>query len=80
MHVSSVTTPTLVVHGQEDQTCPIGQAEEWFTALRSQRVPTELVRYPGMGHLVILSGPPSLRIDYKDEDGNILLDLTHGHM
>jgi CubicO group peptidase (beta-lactamase class C family) len=63
-YVESVTTPTLIPHGQEDQTCAIGQAEEWFTALRSRRVPTELVRYLGVGHLFILSGPPSQRIDY----------------
>ena len=43
---------------------PVGQAEGWFTALRSAGVPTELVRYPGGSHLFILSGPPSHRVDY----------------
>jgi dipeptidyl aminopeptidase/acylaminoacyl peptidase/CubicO group peptidase (beta-lactamase class C family) len=64
-HVGSVKTPTLIVHGENDLRCPVGQAEEWFTALRSQRVPAELVRYPGGGHLFILSGPPSHRIDFN---------------
>jgi dipeptidyl aminopeptidase/acylaminoacyl peptidase/CubicO group peptidase (beta-lactamase class C family) len=60
-----VETPTLLLHGERDQTCPLGQAQQWFTALRERDVPAELVIYPGAGHLFVLAGPPSQRIDYN---------------
>ncbi|MFF1923904.1 serine hydrolase [Streptomyces sp. NPDC058221] len=61
--VEQVRTPTLVVHGQADERCPAGQAEQWFTALRERGVPTRLVLYPGGSHLFLLEGPPSHRAD-----------------
>src|SRR5579875_717150 len=63
-HASAVTTPTLVLHGEEDHRCPIGQAEQWFSMLRARGVPTRLVRYPGASHLFILDGRPSHRVHY----------------
>jgi dipeptidyl aminopeptidase/acylaminoacyl peptidase/CubicO group peptidase (beta-lactamase class C family) len=62
--VGQVTTPTLILHGGADERCPVGQAEQWFAALRARRVPTRLVLYPGGSHLFILSGRPSHRADY----------------
>jgi dipeptidyl aminopeptidase/acylaminoacyl peptidase len=64
-YVDAVTAPTLILHGENDDRCDIGQAEEWFGALRVRRVETELVRYPGASHLFILNGRPSHRIDYN---------------
>ena len=63
--VGEVRTPTLVLQGAEDHRCPVGQAEQWFSALRSRGVETELVLYPGGGHLFILNGRPSHRVDYN---------------
>ncbi|WP_159499704.1 serine hydrolase [Microbacterium sp. 18062] len=63
--IGDVETPTLLLHGAQDQTCPAGQAQQWFTALREREIPTELVLYPGAGHLFVLDGPPSQRIDYN---------------
>jgi dipeptidyl aminopeptidase/acylaminoacyl peptidase/CubicO group peptidase (beta-lactamase class C family) len=63
-YVCDVGTPTLLLHGEADDRCPIGQAEQWFAALRQQRVPVELVRYPAQSHLFILNGRPSHRVDY----------------
>src|SRR6478735_1304667 len=62
--VGQVSTPTLVLHGQDDLTCPVGQAQQWHTSLRDRGVPTELVLYPGASHVFILLGPPSQRMDY----------------
>ena len=59
-----VTTPTLVLHGKDDLTCPVGQAQQWHTSLRDRGVPTELVLYPDASHVFILLGPPSQRLDY----------------
>ncbi|GHG37207.1 MULTISPECIES: serine hydrolase [Amycolatopsis] len=63
--VEKVRTPTLVVQGAADERCPAGQAEQWFTALREQGVPTRLVLYPGASHLFILDGKPSHRQDFN---------------
>ena len=74
--VGSVTTPTLVLQGKDDQRCPAAQAEQWFAALRSREVPTEMVLYPGSSHLFILNGRPSHRADYNRR----LIDWTEQHM
>lgn len=63
--VDQVRTPTLILQGAEDLRCPVGQAEQWLTALREQGVPTRLVLYPGASHLFILDGRPSHRRDYN---------------
>lgn len=63
--IENVTTPMLVLHGQNDDRCPIGQAEEWFASLTRQRKVAEMVIYPGASHLFILQGRPSHRLDYS---------------
>lgn len=63
-HVHKVTCPTLILHGESDDRCPVGQGEEWFTGLRANGVPVEMVRYPGGSHLFIVDGRPSHRVDY----------------
>jgi dipeptidyl aminopeptidase/acylaminoacyl peptidase/CubicO group peptidase (beta-lactamase class C family) len=63
--VTQVRTPTLIVHGAADLRCPIGQAEQWHTALRERGVRTRLVLYPDASHLFILNGKPSHRIDFN---------------
>ena len=63
--VTDVRTPTLLLHGDADIRCPVGQAEQWHAALRELGVDTQLVRYPGASHLFILDGLPSHRIDYN---------------
>jgi dipeptidyl aminopeptidase/acylaminoacyl peptidase/CubicO group peptidase (beta-lactamase class C family) len=63
--VADVSTPTLIIQGDADVRCPIGQAQQWHTALRERGVPAELVLYPGASHLVIIDGPPSQRLDFN---------------
>ncbi|WP_049572331.1 S9 family peptidase [Nonomuraea sp. SBT364] len=65
-HVGDVTAPTLILHGDDDDRCPVSQAEQWFAALRERDVPVRLVRYPGASHLFILNGRPSHRLDYNE--------------
>ncbi|MGV9306087.1 S9 family peptidase [Nonomuraea sp. NPDC004354] len=65
-HVAGVRAATLVLHGERDDRCPVGQAEQWFAALRERGVPARLVRYPGGSHLFILNGRPSHRLDYNE--------------
>ncbi len=54
----------LVVHGEEDHRCPIGQGEQLYMTLLDAGVETEFVRYPGGSHLFLLSGPPAHREDF----------------
>ena len=61
-HVKNVKTPLLLLHGESDYTCPIGQAEEMFIGVKRLGVDTQLVRYMGEGHGI--SGKPSNRIDF----------------
>jgi dipeptidyl aminopeptidase/acylaminoacyl peptidase len=49
-HIKNATTPTLLLHGEQDNDVHITQAEEMYTALRRRGVPAELVRYPREGH------------------------------
>src|SRR5690606_31163428 len=47
-YAHNVVTPTLIIHGEEDERCPIGQGEQMFVALKKAGVETEFARYPGM--------------------------------
>jgi dipeptidyl aminopeptidase/acylaminoacyl peptidase len=49
-HIGNAVTPTLILHGQGDQRVPIGQAQEFYYALKKKGVPTQLVFYPREGH------------------------------
>jgi dipeptidyl aminopeptidase/acylaminoacyl peptidase len=59
--VDRVKTPTLIVHSEEDLRVPIEQGEQWFTALKLNRVETEFVRFPGENHELSRSGKPKHR-------------------
>ena len=48
--VNSVKTPTLILHGENDNDVPISEAEQWYIALKDVGVETVLVRYPREGH------------------------------
>jgi dipeptidyl aminopeptidase/acylaminoacyl peptidase len=63
-HIYNATTPTLIVHGEQDHRCPIGQGEALFVGLVKAGVETEFVRYPGGSHLMFHSGPPAHKVDY----------------
>jgi acylaminoacyl-peptidase len=48
--VGHVTTPTMLLTGEEDLRTPMGESEQYFQALQLRRVPTRLVRIPGASH------------------------------
>jgi dipeptidyl aminopeptidase/acylaminoacyl peptidase len=49
-NVKGVTTPTQILHGEEDTRIPIGQGLEFYNALKIQGCPTEMVVYPRTPH------------------------------
>ena len=64
--IHRATTPTLIVHGEEDHRCPIGQGEEMFIGLKQAGCEVAFVRYPGGSHLMLRVAPLSHRIDYYE--------------
>jgi dipeptidyl aminopeptidase/acylaminoacyl peptidase len=48
--IKNVKTPTLVVVGDSDGECPAPQSYEFWHALKTFGVPTQLVIYPHEGH------------------------------
>jgi dipeptidyl aminopeptidase/acylaminoacyl peptidase len=56
-------TPTLIIHGEADERCPIGQGEQMFVALLKAGCEVEFARYPGDSHLFLRVGPPAHRED-----------------
>jgi dipeptidyl aminopeptidase/acylaminoacyl peptidase len=60
------TTPTLIVQGEADDRCPIGQGEQMFVALKQAGCEVEFARYPGGAHAMLRVGPPSHRADFLE--------------
>src|SRR5260370_5642807 len=48
--IKNVKTPTLVIAGERDAECPAPQSFEFWRALKTLHVPTQLVVYEGEGH------------------------------
>jgi dipeptidyl aminopeptidase/acylaminoacyl peptidase len=57
-----ISAPLLLVHAEQDEICPIAQSLQMLDALRASEADAELVRLPGEGHLVNLTGRPSVRL------------------
>ena len=49
--IKNVKTPTLILVGERDGECPAPQSREFWHALKTLGVDTELVVYPGEGHV-----------------------------
>jgi dipeptidyl aminopeptidase/acylaminoacyl peptidase len=49
-YVANVKTPTMFVHGENDNDVPIAEAEQYYIALKDAGVETIMVRYPREGH------------------------------
>ncbi len=49
-YVQNAVTPTMFLHGENDNDVHITQAEQMYTALRERGIEAELVRYPREGH------------------------------
>jgi acylaminoacyl-peptidase len=48
--VGNVTTPTMLLTGEEDYRTPIAESEQFYQALKLRKVDTALVRIPGSSH------------------------------
>lgn len=55
--VGNVTTPTLLITGEEDKRTPISETEQFYQALKLRKIDTVMVRVPGSPHGI--AGRPS---------------------
>ena len=61
---AEITTPTLILHSENDFRCPIEQAEQLFAALLRNGTPVEMLRFPApASHELSRSGKPRHRVD-----------------
>jgi dipeptidyl aminopeptidase/acylaminoacyl peptidase len=49
-YVAQVKTPTLLIHGENDNDVPIAEAEQFYIALKDVGVEAAMLRYPREGH------------------------------
>jgi dipeptidyl aminopeptidase/acylaminoacyl peptidase len=59
---AAITTPTLVIHSEEDWRCPVEQGARLYVELKRRGVPSELLLFPGEGHELSRSGRPRHRL------------------
>ena len=62
-YIKNVKTPTLIIVGERDAECPSSQSYEFWHALRTLGVPTQLIVYPGEGHLYMKPENQTDRMD-----------------
>ncbi|MGZ4545921.1 MAG: S9 family peptidase [Blastococcus sp.] len=61
-NAGKITTPTLVIHSEEDWRCPVEQGARLYVELKRRGVPSELLLFPGEGHELSRSGRPKHRL------------------
>jgi dipeptidyl aminopeptidase/acylaminoacyl peptidase len=49
-HIDKVRTPTLLLHGEEDDTCTIGQSMMFYQGLKDRGITSRFIRFPREPH------------------------------
>lgn len=62
-YVDRIETPLLIEHQEQDLRCPIGQAQQLFTALKRRGKTVEMMLYPDESHGMSRTGQPKHRIE-----------------
>jgi dipeptidyl aminopeptidase/acylaminoacyl peptidase len=58
---AGITTPTMVIHSENDWRTPLEQGARLYVELKRRGVPTALLLFPGEGHELTRSGRPCHR-------------------
>jgi dipeptidyl aminopeptidase/acylaminoacyl peptidase len=58
----AITTPTLVIHSEEDWRTPLEQGQRLYVELKRRGVESELLLFPGEGHELSRTGRPRHRL------------------
>ena len=59
--LKAITCPTLLLHGEQDEICPLGGAE----FIQEQIPGAQLVSYPGVGHIPFLNDLAGFHLDLE---------------
>ena len=70
------TTPTLFLQHESDYRCPAEQTEQFFTVLRVNGVPAEMLRFPNTSHGGSVRGP----IGHRRAQNEALLDWMNRYV
>ncbi len=62
-HAGAISTPTLVVHGEQDYRVPVGEGLALYTELQRRDVPSGLLYLPDENHWVMRPG--NIRVWYQ---------------
>ena len=63
IHVKYVETPVMIIHSLEDYRCYVGEALQFYTALKYNGKKARLVLFPGENHDLSRTGKPSHRVE-----------------
>jgi len=63
-YVENITTPLLIIHGDQDLRTGVIQSEMLFKSLKILNKPVEYIRYPREGHELTRSGNPGRMMDH----------------
>jgi dipeptidyl aminopeptidase/acylaminoacyl peptidase len=58
--VGNVTTPTMLMTGEDDLRTPMAETEQYYQALKLRGIPTQMVRIQNSGHGIAGSSPSNL--------------------
>ena len=61
-YLGKATTPTLIIHSEEDNRCPSDQGEQAYVTLKYYGVDSEMVRFPGEPHGLSRTGRTDRRV------------------
>jgi dipeptidyl aminopeptidase/acylaminoacyl peptidase len=70
------STPTLFLQHEADFRCPAEQTEQFFTVLRVNGIPAEMLRFPNTPHVGSMIGP----IGHRRAQNEALLDWMNRHV
>lgn len=66
-YAENAKTPLLIIHGEEDYRCPLEQGEQFYIAMKKNKIDTRLTIFPESSHGLSRNGKPNLRIERLDE-------------
>jgi dipeptidyl aminopeptidase/acylaminoacyl peptidase len=82
-YAAQITTPILILHGEEDYRCPIEQAERLYVSLARRGHAVRFVRMPDADHELSRTGRPGQRVErfrqILDWFASYLLPSNKGH-
>ena len=65
-YAPEVATPVLLLHGEADARCPIGQSEQYFQVLKRLGKEVAMARFPDCAHTFLRTGHIAMRQAYLE--------------